>query len=138
MKLLKLSILAVVLTVFGACSGDDDSGATCTQADWVGTYTGTQTCDGITEDVTVTITASGTDAIIIKYVVTAAGSTTELELDPATPTGCDLDQTASSGAATLTVNTNLDGGKLTLTDILSDGTTTVTCTITATRQQHWI
>ena len=51
---------------FAACNSDDDSSG-CTQADWVGTYNGTVDCNGVEEDVTVTITASGSDAVIIRY-----------------------------------------------------------------------
>ena len=69
MKLFKLLLLFAILSTITACGDDDD----CVQADWVGVYTGTVTCteDGVvldTEDVTVTISAEGSDQISIVYV----------------------------------------------------------------------
>ena len=129
MNLLKLSFLLVLAVTFTACGSDDDSEPVCVQSDWVGTYSGTVDCDGTVEDVTVTITASGADAIVIKHET----STVETEFDPLTPTGCDLDRTASSGGFTVTVDATLDDDKLSFVEILTDGNTTTTCTITATR-----
>ena len=129
MNLLKLSFSLLLIFTLAAC-GDDDSAPACTQSDWVGTYMGTQDCDGNTEDVTVTITASGSDAIIVEY----QSLNGDAEFDPLTPNGCNLDRTESAGGNTLTVDANLDGNNLNFIDIIALGTTTATCTITATRQ----
>ncbi len=130
MNLLKLSFLFVLITFLSACSDDDP---TCIQSDWVGTYTGSQVCTGSdtsTEDnLTVTITASGSNAVIIKY----EGDGFEIEYDPLTFDNCDIDKTDSGQGLTLTIDASIDGDKLTLIDIFSDGTDSTTCTLTATR-----
>jgi len=128
MNFLRLSFLLVLLATVAAC-GDDDSSPTCTQAEWVGTYTGTIDCDGASEAVTVTITASGSDAIIVKYETV----TIETETDPLTPNGCDLDRTGTTGGVTITVDATLDGDNLTYQDVITVGADVATCDITATR-----
>ena len=132
MNLTRLSFFLMLVLAFSACKkdGDDDTMASCEQADWVGTYEGTIDCDGTQENVTLTITADGTDAIIIKY---EAGIVTT-EYDPLTPNGCDLNITASGGGFTATVEATLDGDNLTFTETVSDGgSNTTTCEATVTR-----
>jgi hypothetical protein len=130
MNVTKLSFFLMLALSFSACKKDGDDMATCTQSDWVGTYEGTISCDdGSMENVTLTITADGTDAIVIKYV----SSTVTTEFDPLTPSGCDLDFTASDIGLTVTVDATLDGDDLDMDETFSDGTTSATCTITATR-----
>lgn len=131
MKLLKLSFILLLVSVFAACGGDDESGSgDCVQADWVGVYTGTINCDGTgEEDVTVTITASGTDAVIIKYET----ATLESEFDPYTPDGCEIDDTQSQSGISLTVEATLDGNTLTFKDILGTSLANITCSLTATK-----
>jgi len=127
MKLLKLSLLLVLITFLSACSDDDDPA--CTQADWVGNYTGAQVCNGASFDVTVSITASGSDAVLVIYEVDGL----ETEFDPLTFNNCDIDRTESTGDLTLTVDASLDGDNLTFRDVLTVGTETIDCSITATR-----
>lgn len=116
-----------MLLISPGCKKDDDN--KCTQSDWVGTYKGTVTCDGTSEDVTLTITASGAAAIVIKY-ETANGTT---EYDPQTPDGCKLNISGTDGGITATINATLDGSKLTLSESLSGGGITSSCNITVTR-----
>lgn len=129
MNLLRLSFFLILTMTIAACGSDDDSAMSCDQSDWVGVYTGTIDCDGTSEDVTVTITASGSEAIIIKYETT----TVETEFDPLTPEGCDLNASSSAGGITLTVEASLDGDDLTFKDVLTVAGSTETCNITATR-----
>ncbi len=131
MKLLKLSFLLLTITFLSACGDDDGDGddLSCVQADWVGTYTGTQTCDGTAEEVTVTITASGTNDVVIKTETT----TLETEYDPFTPNSCDIDKTVTAQGFTITIDAALATNQLTFSDVTSDGTTTSTCNLTATR-----
>ena len=87
MKLLQLFILLTIFSTFTACSNDDDEN--CNQSDWIGTYTGTInyfTSQDSVEDVTVTVTSSGSDAIILKYET----PTSENEFDPLTPQECQV------------------------------------------------
>lgn len=129
MNLLKLSFLLVLLVAFSAC-GDDEETNVCAQADWVGSYTGSQVCDGAdAEDATVTITASGTDAIVI--ITNVPGL--ESEYDPLTPDNCDLNVSQTDSGITLSVDATIDGDNLSFTEVLSAGGNTSTCTITATR-----
>lgn len=131
MKILNVSLFLMVLLAFASCKKDDDDVmATCTPADWAGTYAGMIDCDGTTENVTITITTSGTDNIIIKYET----ATVSAEYDPLPINGCDFSNTASGGGFTASVEATLDGNELTVTESLSDGTDTTSCTLTATRQ----
>jgi len=62
-----LAILTLCLLIVG-CGNDDDIDLSCMQSDWVGTYTGTRSCDGGAEvNVTVTISASGSQ-LMVSYV----------------------------------------------------------------------
>ncbi len=131
MNLFKLFTLMVLLSVFAACGNDDDD---CAQADWVGTYSGTIVCteDGVEEDpedVTVTITASGTDQLVFEYDTPSTG----LETDPLDISGCDVNFSASEQGITLTVSADLDGDNLKFTDVFSGNGFSSTCVIDATR-----
>ena len=82
------------------------------------------------EGVTVTITASGTDALNISYETTNGSSTsfnTPLIFD-----GCTINFSQSSGGATTTVEASLMDDELILRDVLTFGGT-IDCSITATR-----
>ncbi|MEM9525864.1 MAG: hypothetical protein AAGA31_04595 [Bacteroidota bacterium] len=135
MKTLKLSFFALVVLCFAACQDDDDTPAVCTQSDWVGSYSGTVTCDGDTDDVEVTITASGTDNIVIEYTVTDTANTVVLTTtyDPLPFNSCDFSNMASGGGFTASIMADLSGNSLSLSETLSDSTTTSTCQIMATR-----
>ena len=136
MKLTYILILAIILA---ACGEDnDDNVESCAQSNWVGTYTGTLNCDGdftLDEGVDVTITADGSDAIVICY---ASPSTKNCYL-AITPEGCDInnDNTQSGGGVTVTINASLDGDNLTISEVVDaevgSGVPSYTCTITATR-----
>ncbi|MEM6769373.1 MAG: hypothetical protein AAF597_02215 [Bacteroidota bacterium] len=77
----KLTFIALVLCFVAACD-DDDEPIVCLQDNWVGSYTGTISCDDgqTAQDVNVTITASGTDQIVIS---TQTGNTSTF-YDPIT------------------------------------------------------
>ena len=107
----------------------DESAKSCSQTDWVGTYLGTRDCDGIVEKVTVIITASGSNSIIIK--VESPGL--ESEYDPLTPDGCKVNNINSKDGLTATVDASLNSDKLTLKWILSDSDNSATCITTAIR-----
>ncbi len=129
MRILKLSSFLSLVMIFGACGTDDDSDTSCIQSDWIGTYIGTQNCDGTSENVTVTITASGSDAIVVKYKT----PNIDTEYDPLIPDGCDLDKADSSGGITVTVKASLNCNEITIKEVLSAGGSNATCTITASR-----
>lgn len=130
MNLLRLSFLLVLILGLSACGSDDESSTSCVQSDWVGTYTGTVDCDGTVEDVTVTITASGTDAVIIKY----ESATMETEYDPITPDGCTIDQSQSDSGITLSLEVTLDGDNLRMDESIEFiGLPATNCNITASK-----
>ncbi|MCB0845215.1 MAG: hypothetical protein KDE26_18325 [Bacteroidetes bacterium] len=133
MKFLKLSIVVLFAIALSSCG--ENVTKNCAQADWVGTYTGSIDCDGDVEDVTVSITASGTDAVVIQFVQGSAGSTLETTYDPITPDACELNESATESGLTITIAADVDkDGNLTLSETFSDGTDSSTCTITATKQ----
>lgn len=120
----------MLLLAFSACKKDDDDVTTvCMQDDWVGTYSGTVDCDGTEEAVTVTITASGTDNIIIKY----ESASTTTEYDPLPFNGCDLNVSGTVSGITVNADVTLNGDQLDMSETISIGGNTTTCTIAATR-----
>jgi hypothetical protein len=129
MNYLKFAFFLLLALSYTACEDDDGNDPSCTQADWVGTYSGTIDCDGDVEDVSVTITASGENDIVIKYSTMAV----DAEYDPFTPDNCELDVNESDGSFSLILEVDLDGDNLMLKEILSGGTVTSTCDISATR-----
>ena len=129
MKVLRLTYVLALLIAFSACKKDDDEGPTCTRDNWIGTYTGTVDCDGNSEPATVTITASGDNDIVIRY-VTGSVTTT---FDPLPVTNCMIERTNSAGGVTGSVMTTLDGDKLSLTEILTGGGFNTNCQVEATR-----
>jgi|GEM_PF-1071398 len=131
MNLFKLFTLVLMLSVFAAC-GDDE--VECVQTDWVGTYTGTITCteDGTAEDpedVTITVTASGTDKLIFEYDT----DNSDIETDPLDFNGCDVNVSESDQGLSLTITANLDGDVLTFTDVFTANGESSTCVIAANR-----
>lgn len=130
MNFLRLSFFLMFIVALSSCNKDDDDGAaTCAQSDWVGTYSGTMECDGASEDVTITITASGTDDIIVKYETT----TVSAEYSPTTPSNCNLDFSGTDQGVTVTLDASLDGDKLEMEESFSAAGTTSICNLSATR-----
>ena len=129
MKALKLIFLFVLAIALSDCKKDDDKPTTCAQSDWVGSYTGTINCDGTTENVTVTITASGANSVIILYETEFSTN----QYDPLTPNNCSISQSGTDSGITLAVNVTLDGSTLTLKETFSGGISS-TCNLTATRK----
>ena len=130
MNLLRLSIFLLLTISLSSCGSDDEDSVNCVVSDWVGVYDGKVNCDGTEEDVTVTITASGADAIVIVYET----ATLTTEFDPLSPEGCNLNATSSAGGLSLSVDASLDGDNFNFEEILSDGGNTSNCTIAATRK----
>ena len=128
MKAFKLTFLLLTLLTIAACEDDEDP-IVCGQSDWVGTYEGTIDCDGTVEDVTLVITASGADNIVVVY-STATQSTT---YDPLPFTECTLVNMASGGGVSANINLALNGNTLTLDETLSIDTTSTNCMATLTR-----
>lgn len=131
MNLFKFFILAIMLSVFAAC-GDGDEG--CVQADWVGTYSGTVSCtnDGVTydeESVTLTITASGTDRLIISYVTPSLTN----EIDPLLFNDCELRINFGQSGATQAFIAELDVENLYYEEHFVSNTSASICEFTVTR-----
>lgn len=133
MNFLKSFTLLLILFSIAACADDDDTPIVCGQSDWVGTYTGTVDCDGLVLDATATITASGTDDIILSYVSVDSTGTETLTFDPLPFDGCDLDATASGGGDTVTLDADLNGDELTINTTVTTAAGTSTCRVVATR-----
>ena len=128
MNYLKI-IMAVSLLVLMGCKEDEPDTPACTQSTWLGTYTGTIDCDGYTEDVTVTLTASGDTDVIIVYETSALEAT----YDPLTVSGCSLEATSSDVGLTLTLSASVSDDSFTMTEVISDGTSESTCVINASK-----
>lgn len=136
-NLLKLSILLALGFGINACKDKEEPSvtpvvntSTCKQSDWVGSYSGIMDCDGDTATTVFTISASGSDALIIKY----DQENLSAEFDPITPSGCKLDKTTSESGITLHVEANIDGDKLTFKEIFTFDGESDTCMTTAMRK----
>jgi hypothetical protein len=141
MKLLKSSFLAFLMVsaaslTFISC-GDDD---TCAQADWVGNYIG----DGSVEEdnvvemadaASVTITASGTDDIVVSYSYTIDNQESSITFDPFAASGCTISQSATDPNAGVSIDMtlSLDGDDITLESEMTGGGFNSTVTITASK-----
>ena len=126
MKLWKLSFVLLTLFFAAACE-DEEMPMVCMLSDWVGTYSGTQTCDGNDpQNVTVNVTASGADALFFSY-STANGSTTAFTM-PFTFDGCTVSFSLTESGVTSTVDAELMGDNLSFDDNAFGD-----CMITATR-----
>lgn len=117
----------MLVLLIAACNDDDTDD--CMQSDWVGTYTGTAVCDGVSDSTIVIITASGSEAVIIEYEV--GGLTTTY--DPITPNGCLIDYSESQSGLTIDFDAAINMDNLTFTEVLSGNGQSSTCVITATR-----
>lgn len=125
----------MLLLAFSACKKDDeDVTPACAASDWAGTYTGTADCDDGDEDVTLTITASAADSIIVSYEIALdGGGSVTTEYDPLPVNACDFSFSGTEFGITVSVDATLDDDTLTLTETFSDGTDTSTCKLTVTR-----
>ena len=79
-------LILLISSCLYACS--DSNSITCTRADWVGTYVGTEVCAGVSSDATITITAANTADIVIE--IDNSSATVTLDAIPAD--GCNLSE----------------------------------------------
>ena len=117
-----------------ASCGDDDveTPTVCMQSDWVGVYEGTEACSvGPSQEVVLTITASGTDAINLSY-VTEDGTTFSFT-DPIVFDGCRFNVSGTDPDISLSANATLSDATLTLNTTLTIGSDSNDCTVTVTR-----
>jgi len=131
MKLFKLLFLLLPVMIFVSCDKEEEP--ECIQADWIGTYVGTQSgeCFG-TGATTVTITASGDEAIVIFY---EDGDGSSSEYDPITFNECNIsDSQSDASGLSLDIEVLLEGNEITITETLSFEGEASTCTVTATKQ----
>lgn len=126
MDFIRVSFFSFMILALSWSSCDDDSIVPCSQEAWRGTYNGIIDCNGSQEEVTLIITASGTDAIRIRY-QTALSST--VIMDPITPNECVFDAATPTGTM---ISAELDGNSITYTEVIS-GVFSSTCVITATK-----
>jgi len=126
MKSFKFAILVILITFVSSCK--DDNNSACSQAAWIGTYTGSQSCDGTIEDVIVTITASDDveNAVNIKYESNGSALTIfDLERDE-----CNI-----YSESAFAIDISLDGDDLTYITTYPSTSSLSVCTIIATRDQ---
>ena len=131
MKLFKLSLLLVLVSFFTACSDDDDdsNSKNCVQSDWIGTYTGTQNCNGDLIDIVVEVTASGSDNLVISTFT----DDVDIEYDPIPYNNCDLSQSSTEQGLTLSIEASVNGNVITLNESISASGSSSTCVTTATK-----
>lgn len=125
MKILRASFFILLTLSIFSCSKDDD----CVQSDWVGTYTGTINCDGVEDDVTVTITADGSEDIVVQYETESFFT----EYEALTPDGCSLSFSATQAGISGSVDLELDGDDLSISESFTFGTETTLCDLDVTK-----
>ncbi len=130
MKLVYFSFLIILCGFCAACGEQEPD---CLQSDFVDSYLGTMECVGTAaEEVTVTITAEGTNAVNFAY---EAPSGTGSFTDAFTVESCDLERVLTDSGFTSTVRISLEGDKLSYSEVILDalGVELSNCTILASR-----
>ncbi|MEM1320327.1 MAG: hypothetical protein AAGG75_08720 [Bacteroidota bacterium] len=129
MKLLKLSLVFLVALFWGACNNDDES--SCDQNGWLGTYTGTTDCLSGDEEVTVTITASGSEDLLMRYETATGG----VDIGPFVIDGCKATRSSMdpSSLDSFVGELELDGGNLSYTQTRTVAGTASSCTFDANK-----
>jgi len=132
MNLLKLFIISAFLLVLSGCKDDDPlPEPECTQADWLGTYVGTRSCETVLgADVTITILASGSNDIIVSWETSDDSG----EYEPFTPNICVIDYSSPDLGLTLTMDATLDGDNIEFSGISQTSSEYFTCNMSVVRQ----
>lgn len=117
-----------------ACNDDSGDSPTpmpidCPQSEWVGMYTDTITCNGIEDQVKVTITTSGSNDIKIVHESTDRNT----EYDALTLNGCELERSQTGTGFTVSLNASLNRDSLSIKEVITETASTSDCTIIATR-----
>ncbi len=118
MKFLKFAFIFLGITFLISCGGDDDE---CAQENWVGMYSGTESCAGDVVDATMDVTSSGEGVIMT---ITSNGTT--VELVEAALDGCNSSISVDSFSA----NGSLNGDEI----VLNTSFFGSACVYTVTRQ----
>ena len=105
--------LFLIISVFLLSCGEDDNNDkinTCTQAEWLGTYAGTEDCNGTTDDATVAITASGDSIIMAISNPSSTVTTPAIAID-----NCTISESVDLGGTfPLELDVSLDTDELTI------------------------
>ncbi|RME96793.1 MAG: hypothetical protein D6772_11395 [Bacteroidetes bacterium] len=128
MKLFYYLFLPLLLTL-SSCGNDDDLVPPCALSRWAGTYTGSADCNGVNEDVTVTITTSGEDVITINYATRSRTSNSGQLI----PIDCEVNYFSSTGSVTTIWEAELDGDEVSITERVTGVGGEFVCSITASR-----
>lgn len=125
-----LAILVLCLFI-NSCGNDENIDLSCMQSDWVGTYTGTRTCDGgMEQPITLTFSAIGS-RLSLFYVVGINVTTPNGEFDF---NGCEIDDSITSQSENYSIKATLNGNELTMEDRFVFGNALgPLCKITATK-----
>lgn len=102
----------------------------CALSRWAGTYVGTADCNGSVEDVTVTITTSGADVIIINYETRSRTGNSGLLI----PIDCSVNDFSTTGSINTSWEAELDGDNVSVTETVTGVGGDFSCVITAVRQ----
>jgi len=130
MKFSALPFLALLFV--SSCVEDPDNTPACTQADLIGTYTGTRTCnDQETETVTLEITDEGPGMVKFRY--RFEDGTTLVTSDPIPTEGCGFSIMNNDSDDAVTIAAILRGDELTITETPQSTAPNPVCTNVATR-----
>lgn len=121
--------LSALLTFTMTSCGDDDGGVTCTQEEFLGTYTGEGVCTGaggfVATSIEITAGTGSNDLIINGGIFTDQTATID---------GCGFSWGSTTLGTGVTGSGSIDGNTLTYSEKAEAlGTTTYECTFTGTK-----
>ena len=121
---IKLLVLSAVSLFLISCGGDD-----CTQADWLGTYTGTDMCETTTDGVTETTSDTYT------IVITAGANENQILVDgdAFTIDGCKVSFSEGDISFSMELDGNTITGESEATIEFLGTTISSTCTFTGSK-----
>ena len=110
--------LLLTISLFISCSDNEEE--TCLFSDWIGEYSGSTNCNGVTGNVTVTISELADNTL---QGTIESDLTTNLE--PFSPENCAHKSNISSGSL-ISVTYKLEGDQITIIEEFESGNCTTT------------
>ena len=127
-------LFLLLLALATGCNDDDDNTPACTIGEWTGAFSGTATCDGVSNPVAVSSVLSPDNTVRLQYVITeASGATSTTSYDPIAVTDCEIDEMDSGGGLTVAIRATVSTDGIEIREEISSGGSTSVCVITATR-----
>ena len=129
-----LPFLFLLLLALATGCNDDDNTPACTIGEWTGAFSGTATCDGVSNPVTVSSVLGPDNTVTLQYVITdSSGAMSTTSYDPIAVTDCEINEMDSGGGLTVSIRATVSADRIEIREEISSGGSTSVCVITATR-----